>query len=153
MGSACGCPRRLLTDQQLAQALLRVGEHLADHDDQIDVLGRQQLRLGAAAEEAAGQILQHAKELSEILGAPPVAESSAQTEALPELAPVWAAWDTAGARPWSADLAEAEAARRRRVGLPVSEAREAASSSGAGRRTDTPRVRGPTFWVRDEASG
>ena len=141
MGGRLGCQRCTrrasgappLTDRVIAQALLLVEERLGEHDLQLQRLEETAERQRLEAEAASRWFEEHT---------PPavrVEESSTQTPEMVELGPIWAAWDVAQGRPWSADLVEARRAREYRQ-------TRAAASSGS-RSSDTPR--GPRFWERD----
>ena len=141
MGGRLGCQRCArrasgappLTDRVIAQALLLVEERLGAYDLQLQRLEETAERQRLEAEAASRWFEEHT---------PPVVrveESSTQTPEMVELGPIWAAWDVAQGRPWSADLVEARRAREYR------QTRQSAASSGG--RSDTPR--GPRFWERD----
>ena len=77
----------------------QTNERLSAHDIQL-------AQLQQVAEEAERSRLE--EEVAQWQGpVVRVEEASTQTTDLPELGPVWAAWDIAMGRPWSADLEQA----------------------------------------------
>ena len=137
MGARLGCARRQkLDDRVVAQALLLVEGRLNAHDLQLQELQRlaEEAERSRLEQEAADQWL--AAEAATVR----IEEAATQTQDLPELGPVWAAWDIAQGRPWAADLEEARRARLHR------QSRSAAAPSSSS-RTATPR--GPRLWDRE----
>ena len=141
MGARLGCARRQkLDDRVVAQALLLVEDRLNAHDLQLQELQRlaEEAERSRLEQEAAEQWL--AADAATVR----IEEAATQTQDLPELGPVWAAWDIAQGRPWAADLEEA---RRACIYRQAQLARNVAAPSSSSSRTATPR--GPRLWERE----